>query len=168
MAIVLNGTTGITAPDLDVTAQSSDITTTGDISAVDATLSGGIYLGGTGSANKLDDYEEGTFTFTATNTVNLDSVSLSNAYYRKTGSVVHLEFYATVNPTSSGSTIKFDLTVPFTAQNAYAAGSIVIGSANAGHAFFPNTTACRCICPSGSVTTNGNTSHRFSITYFTA
>ena len=28
----------------------------------DAYLSGGVYLGGTGSANKLDDYEEGTFT----------------------------------------------------------------------------------------------------------
>mgnify|MGYP002622215591 FL=1 len=28
----------------------------------DLYLSGGIYLGGTGSANKLDDYEEGTFT----------------------------------------------------------------------------------------------------------
>ena len=28
----------------------------------DAYLSGGIYLGGTGAANKLDDYEEGTFT----------------------------------------------------------------------------------------------------------
>ncbi len=27
----------------------------------DLTLSGGVYLGGTGSANKLDDYEEGTF-----------------------------------------------------------------------------------------------------------
>jgi len=30
----------------------------------DAYLSGGIYLGGTGSANKLEDYEEGTWTLT--------------------------------------------------------------------------------------------------------
>jgi len=30
----------------------------------DLYLSGGVYLGGTGSANKLDDYETGTFTFT--------------------------------------------------------------------------------------------------------
>jgi hypothetical protein len=28
----------------------------------DLYLSGGVYLGGTGSANHLDDYEEGTFT----------------------------------------------------------------------------------------------------------
>tara|TARA_R110000744_G_scaffold173763_1_gene292498 strand:+ start:27 stop:893 length:867 start_codon:yes stop_codon:yes gene_type:complete len=31
----------------------------------DAYLSGGVYLGGTGAANKLDDYEEGTWTPTA-------------------------------------------------------------------------------------------------------
>jgi hypothetical protein len=30
----------------------------------DAYLSGGLYVGGTGSANKLDDYEEGTFNVT--------------------------------------------------------------------------------------------------------
>jgi hypothetical protein len=28
----------------------------------DLYLSGGVYLGGTGAANKLDDYEEGTWT----------------------------------------------------------------------------------------------------------
>jgi hypothetical protein len=51
MAIVLNGTTGITAPDIDVTAQATDITTTGDITAVDATLSGDLaFNSGYGSA----------------------------------------------------------------------------------------------------------------------
>ena len=34
----------------------------------DLYLSGGVYLGGTGSANKLDDYEEGTFVPTVTAT----------------------------------------------------------------------------------------------------
>jgi hypothetical protein len=33
--------------------------------ADDITLSGGVYLGGTGSANYLDDYEEGTWTMVA-------------------------------------------------------------------------------------------------------
>jgi len=41
MAIVLNGTTGITAPDIDVTAQASDITTTGDITAGDLAFDSG-------------------------------------------------------------------------------------------------------------------------------
>ena len=36
----------------------------GAITGVDAILSGGVYLGGTGSANKLDDYERGSFSFT--------------------------------------------------------------------------------------------------------
>ena len=38
---------------------------TGAFTSTDLTLSGGVYLGGTGAANKLDDYEEGTFTVTA-------------------------------------------------------------------------------------------------------
>ena len=62
MSIVLNGTTGITTPDVSVTAQSSDIVTSGNIEAVNATLSGGVYVGGTSAANYLDDYEEGTWT----------------------------------------------------------------------------------------------------------
>ena len=37
-------------------------TLTSGISGTDITLSGGAYLGGTGSANYLDDYEEGNFT----------------------------------------------------------------------------------------------------------
>jgi hypothetical protein len=93
MAIVLNGTTGITAPDIDVTAQASDITTTGDITAVDATLSGGVYLGGTGSANHLDDYETGTWTPTAANGFS-GFTSVSNAQYVKVGKFVTVTLYA--------------------------------------------------------------------------
>jgi hypothetical protein len=62
MSITLNGTTGITSPDINVTAQTNGFTTTGNLTAADLTLSGGVYLGGTGSANYLDDYEEGTWT----------------------------------------------------------------------------------------------------------
>jgi hypothetical protein len=53
MAITLNGTTGITSPDINVTAQTNGFTTTGNLTAADLTLSGGVYLGGTGSANHL-------------------------------------------------------------------------------------------------------------------
>ena len=38
-------------------------TMTGALLGTDLTLSGGVYLGGTGSSNKLDDYEEGEFTY---------------------------------------------------------------------------------------------------------
>jgi len=40
----------------------SKITNTGIGTVDDITLSGGVYLGGTGAANYLDDYEEGTWT----------------------------------------------------------------------------------------------------------
>ena len=52
----------------------------------DLYLSGGAYLGGTGSANKLDDYEEGTFTPNLTDGTN--SVSLGTSYYTKIGNIV--------------------------------------------------------------------------------
>ena len=52
----------------------------------DLYLSGGAYLGGTGSANYLDDYEEGTFSPNLSDGTN--SVSLGTSYYRKIGSIV--------------------------------------------------------------------------------
>ena len=50
----------------------------------DLYLSGGAYLGGTGSANKLDDYEEGTWT----PTINAGTISATNAVYTKIGNLV--------------------------------------------------------------------------------
>jgi len=49
----------------------------------DLYLGGGVYLGGTGTANKLDDYEEGTWTPTWTN------ATASQATYTKIGRVVY-------------------------------------------------------------------------------
>jgi hypothetical protein len=53
----------------------------------DLHLSGGVYLGGTGAANKLDDYEEGywTATFSAGSWGNI-----SNFTYTKIGRLVHI------------------------------------------------------------------------------
>jgi len=53
----------------------------------DLYLSGGVYLGGTGAANKLDDYETGTFTMGVT-FVSSDPTAgptQANGYYVKTG-----------------------------------------------------------------------------------
>jgi len=52
----------------------------------DLYLAGGAYLGGTGSANKLDDYEEGTWT----PTINSGTISATEATYTKIGNVVTL------------------------------------------------------------------------------
>ena len=52
----------------------------------DLYLSGGVYLGGTGSANKLDDYEEGTFTPTFEN--GTFTYNVQNGTYTKVGNLV--------------------------------------------------------------------------------
>jgi len=53
-------------------------------------LSGGVYLGGTGSANKLDDYEEGTWTPAFLNFNGTSGWGFSNAKYTKIGNLVYL------------------------------------------------------------------------------
>jgi len=52
----------------------------------DLYLSGGAYIGGTAAGNKLDDYEEGSFTPNLTDGTN--SVSLGTSYYTKIGNIV--------------------------------------------------------------------------------
>jgi hypothetical protein len=58
----------------------------------DLYLSGGVYLGGTGSANHLDDYEEGTWTPVLTGSGGNPTQSYNNqlGYYTKIGNMVHL------------------------------------------------------------------------------
>ena len=51
----------------------------------DAYLSGGVYLGGTGAANKLDDYEEGTFTATLTSATPPSTPPTVTVLYTKKG-----------------------------------------------------------------------------------
>jgi hypothetical protein len=51
---------------------------------------GGVYLGGTAAANKLDDYEEGTFTVTSTRGGNAENSGGWTARYVKVGSLVHV------------------------------------------------------------------------------
>ena len=57
----------------------------------DAYLSGGVYLGGTGTANKLDDYEEGTWTPSLTlGAVPSGNYNIQNGYYTKIGRQVSI------------------------------------------------------------------------------
>ena len=68
----------------------------------DLYLSGGAYLGGTGSANLLDDYEQGTFTPSLTD--GTTSVSLGTQYYEKVGRLVSIYISAYNQDLSSLST----------------------------------------------------------------
>ena len=60
----------------------------------DLYLSGGVYLGGTGSANLLDDYEEGTFTVTLTGGFSSAPASyiFNSGTYTKIGRYVYFAF----------------------------------------------------------------------------
>ena len=102
-------------------AQLSDtglLTVTGNIAtAGSVTATGGVYLGGTGSANKLDDYEEGSYTATLTpsSSGTLSLVSTFNELaYTKVGRNVHIQGFVQISGSSSpvGNDVKLNL--PFT------------------------------------------------------
>jgi hypothetical protein len=81
------------APCTSTGANSDNVQNLGHTSArwKDLYLSGGVYLGGTGSANKLDDYEEGTWTPSLeTGTITTDA----SGYYTKIGRLVYINFIA--------------------------------------------------------------------------
>jgi hypothetical protein len=118
----------------------------------------GIYLGGTAAANKLYDYEEGTFTpFFAHGNSPVD-VGSSYAYqtgvYRKVGNVVYyiIDMDATISTTATGYVSVHGL--PFT-------------SANSNVSRFPVATDRDChslTVPSGSILSvwvNANTTHLY-------
>ena len=71
----------------------------------DLYLSGGVYLGGTGSANKLDDYEEGTFTPTVSNEYGNvpTSSATTSGHYTKVGRLVTAVF--TIDYSDSGAAV---------------------------------------------------------------
>ena len=80
----------------------------------DLYLSGGAYLGGTGAANKLDDYEEGTWTPTG---VGL-TLSSPSGTYTKVGRLVTVTWQFVYPTTSSGSQTSI-AGLPFTVGTGY-------------------------------------------------
>ena len=60
----------------------------------DVILSDGIYIGGNTAPNKLDDYEEGTFTVGWTSTNNSFTPSTVIGYYTKVGNLVTITYHA--------------------------------------------------------------------------
>ena len=73
----------------------------------DLVVNGNIYLGGTGSANALNDYEEGTWTPSLGGTTTNPTTSYNHQVgrYTKIGRTVHIDFYIQLNSTgNSGGT----------------------------------------------------------------
>ena len=78
-----------------------------DFDGTSLTLSGGVYLGGTGSGNYLSSYEEGTFTpsLVGTGTAGVRSGnSVSRGKYTKVGNLVHFQLYVDANSWSTAPT----------------------------------------------------------------
>ena len=69
-----------------------------------------IFLGGTGSANELEDYEEGTFTATCSNSVTLHQTQCT---YTKIGRVVTVRGQIRINSSNSNSDLVIN-NLPFT------------------------------------------------------
>jgi len=79
----------------------------------DLYLSGGVYLGGTGASNLLDDYEEGTFTPTMTGGV----TGTASGSYTKIGNTVHIRINL-YRPTDITSSTDIEIGgLPFTSSN---------------------------------------------------
>ena len=93
---VVNAATAAQGVLADTAVQPNDSPTFTDL-----TLSGGVYLGGTGAANTLDDYEEGTWTPTDGSGAGL-SLSVFAASYTKIGRLCYIYAYIQYPSTSSG------------------------------------------------------------------
>jgi len=86
----------------------------------DLYLAGGVYLGGTGAANKLDSYEEGTWTGALSTTGNNASVTPGNTvgHYVKVGNLVTASWYTSATTVSNTGTGIARITgFPFAAGN---------------------------------------------------
>jgi len=84
----------------------------------DLYLSGGVYLGGTGSANYLDDYEEGTWTpiIRGSSSAGTGTYTTQQGTYTKIGNVV--KFQAEITWTSHTGTGQLEVrNYPFTSTN---------------------------------------------------
>jgi hypothetical protein len=108
-------------------------TLTGALTGTDLTLSGGVYLGGTGAANYLDDYEEGTFTPTLVGSTAAGTATYlsQDGNYTKVGNQVTAYVNLKVSALSGATgQLRFE-SLPFTsASGSFATGSIMIDGLN--------------------------------------
>ena len=81
------------------------------------TASAGVAIGGTGSANTIDDYEEGTWTPTlqsSSGNANITFSPTNRCHYTKIGRMVNVSFAFTITVTSAGSGYFQIQNLPFT------------------------------------------------------
>ena len=102
-----------------------------DIADSNFTSIGGLQLGGTGAANLLEDYEEGTWTPTDDSGAGLTFTINKTGRYIKIGSLVHVNIYMTFPATADTNSVLIG-GLPFTAAAGYSyfSGRVQGNSAN--------------------------------------
>jgi len=93
-----------------------------DVRWKDLYLSGGAYIGGTGAANKLEDYETGTFSgqlySTSSGSGGVAYTAAENGYYVKVGALVHFQIHMNEAPSGGSATNGIHLVgLPFVSQS---------------------------------------------------
>jgi len=133
--VALKGSTNAVAPSTTTGDNRDNAIDLGKSNAryKDLYLSGGVYVGGTGSANYLDDYEEGTWTpGISAGTLTIDTVLFAS--YTKIGNLVHAQCYMDLN--SDGNTTSLVVTgLPFNAVTNGYVSQIVNQGAYSGTVF---------------------------------
>ena len=116
--------------------------TIGSQNLEDLYLSGGVYLGGTGAANKLDDYEEGTWTPVFSDASSGGNPATANGgkrgFYTKIGNTVHVYCIGS-NLVTTGMTGANDLYIqglPFTPTSFNQPNQSFVGTARLGDITF--------------------------------
>ena len=147
----------------------------------DLYLGGGIYVGGQGAANKLDDYEEGTWT-PAFNEGSGDSTASATNTYTKVGRVVVLNGYMyNSNGATSGNEVRIT-GLPFSAGStrgewkgsltthavSFNTSAIITTTLNGGHTYVRFTESRSGTSQDRLTYGDAGTGHfQFSITYIT-
>jgi len=153
----------------------------------DLYLGGGVYVGGTGSANHLDDYEEGTWTPTLTASTSNPTVGYSSfraGTYVKIGKLVYCTFIMDLSSCSGGSGTALINNLPFTVENnnaSYGAQPLLVDLLDSDQQQvhlqpIPNTTQVAVTCRAGKngghagldIGVVNNSSFRGSMTYRSA
>jgi len=130
--ISTNETKGMTRAELVLAIEAEGFTgpvligaASGSAGANDLAIAGSLFIGGTGAANELDDYEEGTWTPDLGDGTNFDATqTVEVGYYTKVGNLVHVQGKLTISSLGSISGNIRIAGLPFASAN------VVEGDAN--------------------------------------
>jgi hypothetical protein len=148
-------------------------TTAGSASAGDLVVNGGVFIGGTGTANLLDDYEEGSFTAEFSSSGATFTYSVRQGYYTKIGNIVIYNIYIQLDGAFTGTANAVTITgLPFTSTtlSTYASSSIAATRLVSFDSNFtslegrinPNTTSITLLENGGGQASNALTSDQLS------